>query len=174
MSEDLNAKLSPTEKALDLAIRALLEDKLCFYQSYERWHENYYTMRPGVLAALPYPVQLVVGLLAHRGVMRTLYGQGTARFSREEISSFRRHIWENVNALLVASRGKRTETDATFWVLGGEGPSEADATLFGFIAAGMVCEAAPESNKVIKGFPAVVDYAQRIHERYFPDYTYLE
>lgn len=32
VSEDLNAKLSPTEKALDVAIRALLEDKLCFYQ----------------------------------------------------------------------------------------------------------------------------------------------
>jgi len=30
--EDLNAKLSPTERAMDLAIRALLEDKLYFYQ----------------------------------------------------------------------------------------------------------------------------------------------
>lgn len=32
VSEDLNAELSPTEKALDLAIGALLEDKLYFYQ----------------------------------------------------------------------------------------------------------------------------------------------
>lgn len=174
VADDLNARLSPTEKALDVAIRALLEDKLYFYQNYERWHENYYTMRSGVLAALPYPVQVVVGLLAHRGVMQTLHGQGTARFSAEEISSFRRQIWENVNALLVASRGKRTETDVTFWVLGGEGPSEADATLFGFIAAAMVCEAAPETRKVVRSFPAVVDYARRIHECYFPDYTYWE
>jgi len=30
--DDLNAKLSPTEKAHDLAIQALLEDKLYFYQ----------------------------------------------------------------------------------------------------------------------------------------------
>jgi hypothetical protein len=30
--EDLNAKLSPADKAHDLAIRALLEDKLYFYQ----------------------------------------------------------------------------------------------------------------------------------------------
>ncbi|KAL9101268.1 MAG: hypothetical protein Q9187_009264, partial [Circinaria calcarea] len=29
---DLNAKLSPAEKAQDLALRALLEDKLYFYQ----------------------------------------------------------------------------------------------------------------------------------------------
>ena len=32
VSDDLNAKLSPAEKALDLAVRALLEDKLAFYQ----------------------------------------------------------------------------------------------------------------------------------------------
>ena len=82
-----------------------------------------------------------MGVLAHRGVMQTLHGQGTARFSTEEISSFRRRIWENINALLVASRAKRTETDALFWVLGGNGPSEADATLFGFVAAAMVCQA---------------------------------
>jgi hypothetical protein len=30
--EDVNAKLSPTERATDLALRALLEDKLYFYQ----------------------------------------------------------------------------------------------------------------------------------------------
>jgi hypothetical protein len=29
---DLNAKLSPKEKVMDLAVRALLEDKLYFYQ----------------------------------------------------------------------------------------------------------------------------------------------
>ncbi len=32
MLDDLNAKLSPTEKAHDLALRALLEEKLYFYQ----------------------------------------------------------------------------------------------------------------------------------------------
>lgn len=35
--DDLNAKLSPADKAHDLAIRALLEDKLCFYQVSVLW-----------------------------------------------------------------------------------------------------------------------------------------
>lgn len=101
-------------------------------------------MRSKVLAALPYPIQLLVGLLAYRKVSQTLYGQGTMRFSAEEISSFRHQIWENVDALLVASRRKKTETgtgDATFWVSGGNGPSEADTVLFGFIASALVCNA---------------------------------
>ncbi|KZF20523.1 hypothetical protein L228DRAFT_222567 [Xylona heveae TC161] len=171
MLGDLNAKLSPTEKAQDLAFTALLEDKLYFYQLYERWQENYYTMRPGVLQALPYPMQLIVGLIAYRKVMQTLHGQGTSRFTPEEIDVFRRKVWENVNALLVTSKAKAKAGDAsTFWALGGTGPSEFDATLFGFIASALVCPAGPESQKVIRSFPVVVEYAKRIHDRYFPDY----
>ncbi|MCJ1400448.1 hypothetical protein MMC11_003653 [Xylographa trunciseda] len=178
--DDLNAGLSPVAKAHDLALRALLEEKLYFYQNYERWHENYYTMRPKVLAALPYPVQLVVGLLAYRKITQTLYGQGTMRFSAEEISSFKHQIWENVNALLVESRRKKKKKietgigDAVFWVLGEDQPTEADAVLFGFVASGLVCTAGPESQKLIRSFPAVGDYARRIHDRYFPDYICWE
>lgn len=70
------------------------------------------------------------------------------RYSAEEIISFRQQIWESVDALLAASRRKKkTETDAgddddaTFWVLGGNTPSEADPVVFGFIAAALVCTA---------------------------------
>ena len=109
-------------------------------QTYERWHQNYYTMRPGVLSALPYPIQLVVGLLAYRQNMQTLHGQGTTRFSPEEISSFRLEIWENISALLVASRSK-SKGDDNFWILGTKEPTEADATAFGFISSAFVCSA---------------------------------
>jgi hypothetical protein len=101
-------------------------------------------MRPGVLSALPYPIQLVVGLLAYRQNMQTLYGQGTGRFSPEEISSFRLQIWESINALLVSSRSKSkaaSASDCTFWVLGTEEPTEADTTVFAFICSALVCPA---------------------------------
>jgi len=29
---------------------------------------------------------------------------------------------------------------------------------------------APDSQRVIRGLPLLLDYAQRIHDRYFPDY----
>ena len=100
-------------------------------------------MRSKVLAALPYPMQILIGLLAYRGVTRTLHGQGTMRFSTEEISSFRKKIWENVNALLAESKRKAGAGagNDVFWLWGGKGPSEADTTLFGFISTGLVCEA---------------------------------
>ena len=94
---------------------------------------------------MPYPVQIVVGLLAYLKMATTLYWQGTARYTYEEIGVFRLEIWESVNALLVASQSKEKRDlnapDHPFWVLGGDEPTEADATLFGFITSALVCTA---------------------------------
>ena len=100
-------------------------------------------MRPKVLAALPYPVQVLVGQLSYRKMSATLYGQGTGRFTAEEITKFKKEVWENVNAILTASSRKRGSgaPNGMFFVLGGNGPTEADTTLFGFIASGLVCAA---------------------------------
>ena len=101
-------------------------------------------MRSYTLQAAPYPVQVVVGLLAYRKNMRNLYGQGTGRFSVEEIDSFRRQIWENMNAVLVAAKEKGRERDVgdgVFWALGGSEPSELDTVLFGFVVGALICTA---------------------------------
>ncbi|KAH7054646.1 hypothetical protein B0J12DRAFT_570315 [Macrophomina phaseolina] len=187
---DINAALTPAQRAHDLALRAMLEDKLYFYHSYERWltDDNVYTMRDHVLNAAPYPVRVVVGLLIHRGVKQALHGQGTSRLSPEEIAAFRLQIWKAFEALLVEAKRKQGAGDAPFWVLGGESPSEADMLLFAFTASVLVCTAcvtlmqehrgnsadlfdgAPDSQKVVRGLPAIMEYAHRIHGRYFPDY----
>ncbi|RMZ85506.1 hypothetical protein DV736_g6571, partial [Chaetothyriales sp. CBS 134916] len=167
---DLNAGLTAVQKAQDLAVRALLEDKLYFYQVRERWQDNYYTMRDGALAVIPYPIRVLVGMLAYRGVLRTLQGQGTLRFSLEEMAALRLEVWESINTLLVEARSKMGDTDGPFWVLGGAGPTDADPVVFGFIAASLVCQAAPDTEKIVRSFPIVMDYARRIHDRYFSDY----
>ncbi|KAK2738108.1 glutathione s-transferase [Colletotrichum kahawae] len=142
--EDLNKSLSPAAKAHDMAVRTLFEEKLYFYQGMERWHDNYETMRSGVM--------------------------GTGRFTSAEVASFRHDIWENANALLAEARLTVPGPNAPFWILGGSEPSEADATVFGFIASGLVCNAAPDTQSVIRSYPVLVDYAKRIHEHYFSEY----
>ncbi|OGM46726.1 glutathione S-transferase [Aspergillus bombycis] len=173
LTKDLNANLSGSQKLQDMGLKALLEDKLYWYNSYEKWVLNYYTMRDVVLAAFPWPVRVVIGLLAYSKVTRTLTGQGTMLFSTEEIGSLRGEIWERINGTLVEARSRHGERggQGPFWVSGGEEPTEADATLFGFIVSGLVCYAAPNTQKVVRGYPAVVDYARRIHDKYFPDYA---
>ena len=130
-------------------------------------------MRPNVLHALPYPLQLIVGLLAYRENMKRINGQGTGRFSSEEIAAFQEEGWRSVDALLAASKRKAKKGEA-FWVLGGHGPTEADATVYGFVASALVCTAAPETQKLVRNLSTVLEYARRIHDRYFPDYELWE
>ncbi|RFU27093.1 hypothetical protein B7463_g9259, partial [Scytalidium lignicola] len=166
---DLNANLSPAAKATDLALRALLEDKLYFYHTWERWVLNYYTMRDHILSALSWPIRVLIGSLIYRGSVRTLHGQGTGRYTADELRAFRREIWESVNGLLVSNKA-RTASDRPLWVFGGDEPTEADATLFGFIVSVLICTTASESQKLVKEFPVILEYAGRIHDTYFLDY----
>jgi hypothetical protein len=100
-------------------------------------------MRGHVLGALPYPAQILIGLFIYRKLMWTLHGQGTGRFSPEEIAAFRLEIWENVDALLKSSKAnsKIKGDKMTFWLLGGDGPSEVDMLLYGFIISVLIATA---------------------------------
>jgi hypothetical protein len=110
-------------------------------QSYEKWHDNYYAMRDHALETLPYPMRILVGLLVYRKAMGALHGQGAGRLTGEERRAFQREGWESIEAQLVASKKKAAASDAVFWILGGEHPTEADATLYGFIVAAQVSTA---------------------------------
>jgi hypothetical protein len=100
-------------------------------------------MRDHVLSSLPYPAQVFVGLVIYRRAIYTLHGQGTGRFSIDEIASIRQEIWENVDALLRASKSKSTasKSDEPYWILGGNEPTEADIVVFGFIVSVLICSA---------------------------------
>lgn len=97
-------------------------------------------MRSKILGALPWPLQVIIGNIVYKKTTRSLEGQGTLKYSTDEITSFRYEIWDMLNSYLSAiSRPDDQETP--FWILGGDAPTEADATLFGFIASNLVCDA---------------------------------
>lgn len=138
---DLNANLSETEKTLDLAMQALFEDKLYFFNMRERWMDNFYVQRDQVLEAAPWLVRWLVGGIIYRSHVKTLHGQGTGRFSAEEAKRFREEIWVRLDGMLGESRAKgKTRGKECFWCLGGKGPTSCDATVFGFIISALVAE----------------------------------
>ncbi|KAJ6441333.1 glutathione s-transferase [Purpureocillium lavendulum] len=166
---DANAPLTPTQKTHDLAVRSVMEDRVYFYGTREKWCDNYTVMRSNVLSAVPWPLQVIVGWLAYRGVASGLHGQGTGRLTDEEVLAFKEEVWESVDALVVEAR-QSASGNGPFWLLGLSEPTEADATLYGFIVGALVCDAAPVTAKIVKGYPTIVEYAERIHDQYFPDY----
>ncbi|GAB7359462.1 hypothetical protein MBLNU230_g6109t1 [Neophaeotheca triangularis] len=163
--------LTGVERAGVKGLVALLEERLYFLSLYERWIENYYTQRDQVLWRLPYPVKVVVGLVIYRSMVSTLYGQGTGRHSDEERRAFSKEIWESLEEMLKQRFAESTVArDEPVWCLGGKQPTDADAALFGFIVSSLVAESGPATAEIVRGLPSVLDYASRIHERYFPDY----
>ena len=102
--------------------------------------DNYYTMRDHALSAIPYPIRVVVGLLAYRRMIATLHGQGTGRFTNDEIKESKSEIWATIDGMLRASKSA-SAGEGPFWVLGGEEPTEADATLFGFVISVLISTA---------------------------------
>ncbi|KAG8163561.1 hypothetical protein KVR01_006858 [Diaporthe batatas] len=175
---DLNGKLSPEDRARDLATRALLEEKLCFYHTRERWLDHYYIMRDHALSSIPWPMRVLVGQMVYRSHKAMLYGQGTLRLSDEEVRTAKTEIWDTINGVLVAVRssqdagppGDAASRNRPFWFLGGDEPTEVDTTLFGMIVSVLSATAGPESQSIVRGYPMVVEYAERIHATYFPDY----
>ena len=101
-------------------------------------------MRSKVFGFMPYPMEVLIGWLTYRNFSATLYGQGTTRFSGEEITLFRKQIFESFNAMLVDSKRKSTKgvtSDDPFWLLGGVEPTEVDSVLYGFVCSALVCKA---------------------------------
>jgi len=98
-------------------------------------------MRDHALWSIPYPIRVVVGILAYRKHTAMLHGQGTGRFNGQEVKRFKTEIWQTIDGLLRASKSAVKDNDEPFWALGGDGPTEADATLFGFVVSVLICTA---------------------------------
>ena len=141
--EDLNGALDETSRTLDLAIQALVEDRLYFFTTRERWTgENYWVQRDEVLGALPWLVRVFVGNLVYRKINCALYGQGAGRFSDDQAKDFREGVWMRLDALLRESRKRRKGMgeEECFWCLGGEEPTECDTSVFGAVCAVLVAK----------------------------------
>ncbi|KAI9808885.1 MAG: hypothetical protein M1827_007160 [Pycnora praestabilis] len=170
---NLNDNLSNVDLAQDLGLRALLEDKVYFMQMRDRWlsDDGFYKMRDeGPLATIPYPLRLVVGMIVYRKILQALHGQGVGRYSTDEVDILRNEAWAIISDFLSNSRNG-TGANRPQWALGGEKPTELDATLFGFLSAVLTCPANSDSQKTVRSHPILLEYAGRIHDAYFPDFV---
>ncbi|KAK5080044.1 hypothetical protein LTR70_008968 [Exophiala xenobiotica] len=170
LAEDLNAHLAPEQKATDMSIRALCEDKLYFLGMAERWVDNFYIQRDHILESKPWALRFVIGNLIYNKNVSTLHGQGSGRFTKEQQRKMREEIWTILEGLLAQRRRESGNRRGPFWMLGGEKPTEADAVVFAFANSVLVCDSCPASQTFVRGCGSVMEYASRIHDEYFADY----
>lgn len=111
----------------------------------ERWLDNFYAQRDKIFESKPYPVRLLLGQLAYRKFSLAAYLQGSGRHTREETTAATREIWNTINDLLEERRRGKVSAGGEgkgepFFVLGGEGPTAADASVFGFVVSNLICK----------------------------------
>jgi glutathione S-transferase len=86
-ASDIDASLTPLERAQSAAYRAWMEDWLYFLGVWDKWIDNWYETRETLFAEIVpfYPLRVVVFNFIYRDIAGTLWGKGIMRHSREEI-----------------------------------------------------------------------------------------
>lgn len=156
---DLASTASPEARAVDLAVRAMVEDRMYFLLIYERWYGNYALMRDHGPFSSRSPVpRAIICRLIYPFVGAMLWFQGAGRMSRDEVAGFRaeavaalaaladKALQRRKEALQVAAGNGVADAEAAkghdvanpdaepFWILAGDEPTEADFSVFGFLA----------------------------------------
>lgn len=161
--DPLDGGLDPEQRALALAIARLIEEHLYWAVLYDRWitPRGWAMTGPGFFGTLPWPLRSIVPLIARRGILAELRGQGMGRHSPEQI-----------HALGVA------DVDALAALLGekefflGAQMSSVDAIATAFLANILMVPLETPIKSAAADHANLVDYCRRMATRYFPaDYS---
>tara|TARA_R110000868_G_scaffold57875_3_gene178511 strand:- start:8936 stop:9664 length:729 start_codon:yes stop_codon:yes gene_type:complete len=87
---DLDARLTPSERGESHVLQRMIEERLYFILLYARWMEdaNWAVIKELFFGSMPLPLRLLVPRLARKSVRKTLASQGLGRHTRDEIYAF--------------------------------------------------------------------------------------
>lgn len=160
---DLDAGLTPQERAVSHAMARMIEERFYWAIVYARWmdDDSFGVIRKAFFSSMPPVLRNIVPVIARRQVRGYLNGHGLGRHSREEIMAF--GILD-IEALAV----QLGEKD---WMMGAE-PTSLDATAWAHIANIAVPEhdGSPLRQAVL-GNERLMAYVDRGFRRWFPDHV---
>jgi len=156
---DLDAHLTPPQRALAVAVQRMLEDH--YHQCFE--HQLFFG--EGSQARLaefrqmaPVPIKWVLPMLIRRGFSQQLHARGMGRHDET----------------VIIDQGKQ-DLDALAELLGdqpfalGDEPSSLDACVFGFLGVTVYVEGDNPLFRHAAASDTLRDYAERMRQRYFPE-----
>jgi len=155
---DLDAGLTPAQRATARAMRAMIDENLYWVVIYERWidRDNFASFRHTVLGAVPLPLRLLVAPLARRGVRRQFVGQGMGRHTPQEIAAIGARDIDALSGWL---------GDGEYMM--GDAPSEIDAAAFGMLANIWYAPIEGDLKRHLTARENLVRYVERIQAQYY-------
>ncbi|GBG24467.1 Failed axon connections-like [Hondaea fermentalgiana] len=160
-AKDLDAHLSKQEKATLLAVRIMAEESLYFEVMHDRWMENTDKFVEAVHNEKAPPLvvlRFVFKYLIAPNIAKALNGQGTGRFTVEEIH-------ERSAAEIDAFANILGEKD----YFGGSKPSVADTAVFA-ILSGCLYNPWSAQRPMIEKYSNLVKFCERIKTEVYPDW----
>ena len=143
--------------AVGRCVARMLEESTYWAVVHNRWMDpdNWENLtKPQFFGSLPWPMKALVPAMLHRGLRRSMKGQGMGRHTPDEINEIGRRDLAAVADIL---------GDKPFLL--GPVPSEYDATVYAFL----VCAARPPHPSPMKDFvlsqPNLVAYMERMDQR---------
>lgn len=152
---DLDASLSPRERAQSHALQRMIEERLYSVLVYSRWIEpgNWVKLRQIFFGAMPMPLRLFIPRAVQKSRRRMLDAQGTGRHTREEIYALGAADLAAVNTVL---------GDKAF--LFGDRSTLADATAFAFLTSIIGPDFESPLRTSALGHANLVSYTERMGE----------
>lgn len=156
--DSLDSELNGLQQAQAHLITKSFDENLYFVLLYSRWHQtdSWQIVRPQFFKDVPALLKWIVPGIVRKQICKTLYRQGIARHSMEEVLQICRHSFQSISDLL-------TEKKYFF----GDKPSSLDATLFAFLAQFILAELDNPFNELARSYPALTQYTQRIYKQYY-------
>lgn len=157
---DLDAELSPSEKAIAWAFEKMCEDHLYWAALDMRWNvdANYQRGAARFFKKIPFPVRPLIEKMVRGKVRNAVKNHGMGMHARSDIE-------------LLAARDIAAISD----YLGdkkyfmGERATAADATIFPFVAAVLCPHFEGPMRTAAESHPNLRAYAKRMRQEYFPD-----
>jgi glutathione S-transferase len=158
LGRDLDAGLTPTQRALAYGLERLLEDRLTAIMGHERWLEddNFKRGPAQFFAAVPEAVRGQVMSNAVEGIRQWHHGQGIGRYTREE-------------RMQLAAR----DLSAVAWALGnqafmfGENPTALDAIAYGTLVNCATPFFSSKLPELVRKHDTLTQYMARMRERFY-------
>jgi len=158
---DPDAGLSPSQRAIALLVQRTLEEHYAFVLAYTHLvREEGQRHTQARFDAVPAIVRPLVSRIVQGKVEKILWFQGLTRNSHEEIVEAALRDWRAVLAMM---------GDGPFYF--GAMPSSVDAVVFGALASSILTPIETPIRDYLRSQPGVVDYAERMRARFFPELT---
>ena len=158
--DPLDRDLTDLQRAQALAITRLLEEHLYWTVLNDRWitDSGWAMTRPAFFGAMPWPLRVIVPIVARRGIRAELQGHGMGR-----------HALDQIHALGVA------DLDALAALLGeqayflGSKATSVDAVAAAFLANILMVPLETPIKAAAAGHSNLVAYCRRMAQQYFPE-----